>query len=174
LYEIKSEDKKGIDLSQRKTKASKQTPTIDKSHHRKIKMRMAMQEEDEMLLYVIRPLQRRLRDLGPDPGYTTKSWTECLQNLGSPSVYKGEDSIQETLQRSKPPQRIDQASWTIFINGIMEELNIGLIEVTITPEERNDSNPVMGSTPSTPDMLKLAEQSLLLPKQEDKMNSTVE
>jgi hypothetical protein len=42
------------------------------------------------------------------------------------------------------------------------------------PEERNKANPTMGPAPSMPDMLKLAEQSLLLPKQEDKSNSVVE
>jgi hypothetical protein len=42
------------------------------------------------------------------------------------------------------------------------------------PEERIKANPTMGSTPSTPDTLKLAEQSLLLPKQEEESNSAVE
>jgi hypothetical protein len=42
------------------------------------------------------------------------------------------------------------------------------------PEKRNKANPLMGSVPSMPDTLKLAEQSLLLLKQEDKMNSVVE
>jgi hypothetical protein len=135
---------------------------------------MAIQEEDEMLMFVIRPLQRRLRDLGPDPGYTNETWMECLRTLGLPSVYKGEDTIQEILRRSEPLQSIDQTSWTIFINRIMGELNTVLRKVTMTPEERNKANPTMGSAPSTLDMLKLAEQSLLLPKQEDELNSAVE
>jgi hypothetical protein len=135
---------------------------------------MAIQEEDEMLMFVIRPLQRRLRDLGPDPGYTNERWMECLRTLGLPSVYKGEDTIQETLRRSEPLQSIDQTSWTIFINGIMGELNTVLREATMTPEERIKANPTMGSTPSTPDTLKLAEQSLLLPKQEEESNSAAE
>jgi hypothetical protein len=42
------------------------------------------------------------------------------------------------------------------------------------PEERIKVNPTMGSAPSMPDMLKLAEQSLLLPKQKDELNSVVE
>jgi hypothetical protein len=79
------------------------------------------------------------------------------------------------LQRSEPPQSIDQTSWTtIFINRIMGELNTVLREATITPEERIKANPTMGLTPSTPDTLKLAEQSLLLPKQEEESNSAVE
>jgi hypothetical protein len=62
----------------------------------------------------------------------------------------------------------------IFINGIIGELNTVLREATMTPEERIKANPTMGSTPSTPDMLKLAEQSLLLLKQEKESNSAVE
>jgi hypothetical protein len=78
------------------------------------------------------------------------------------------------LQRSEPPQSINQTSWTIFINGIMGKLNTVLREATMTPEKRNKVNPMMGLAPSTPDTLKLAEQSLLLLKQEDKSNSAVE
>jgi hypothetical protein len=71
---------------------------------------MAIQEEDKMLMFFIRPLQRRLRDLGPDPGYTDETWMKCLQTLELPLVYKGEDTIQETLQRSEPLQSINQTS----------------------------------------------------------------
>jgi hypothetical protein len=78
------------------------------------------------------------------------------------------------LQRSEPLQSIDKTSWTIFINRIIGELNTVLREATMTPEERIKANPTMGLAPSTPDMLKLAEQSLLLPKQEDESNSAVE
>ena len=46
--------------------------------------------------------------------------------------------------------------------------------MTKTPEYRSEPNPVLGLVPSTPDMLKLAEQSLLLLKQDDETNSTVE
>ena len=56
----------------------------------------------------------------------------------------------------------------------MGELNTVLREAMRTPEYRMEPNPVLGSAPSMPDMLKLAEQSLLLLKQEDKTNSTVE
>jgi hypothetical protein len=62
----------------------------------------------------------------------------------------------------------------IFINRIMGKLNIVLREVTMMPEERIKVNPTMGSAPSMLDTLKLAEQSLLLPKQEDELNSVVE
>jgi hypothetical protein len=54
---------------------------------REIMKRMVIEEVDERFKYVIRPLQRRLRDLGPDPGYTTKNWMACLRNLAVPSVY---------------------------------------------------------------------------------------
>jgi hypothetical protein len=59
----------------------------DELRRRRIAKRMAIEEKDERFIYVIRPLQRRLRDLGPDPGYTTKNWMACLRNLALPSVY---------------------------------------------------------------------------------------
>jgi hypothetical protein len=77
-YRSKLEDKKGEYLSQIKEEVGEQAPTIDKLCRRKIKMRMAIQEKDKMLMFIIRPLQRRLRDLGPDPGYTNETWMECL------------------------------------------------------------------------------------------------
>jgi hypothetical protein len=54
---------------------------------REIMKRMAIVEVDKRFRYVIRPLQRRLRDLGPDLGYATENWMACLQNLALPSVY---------------------------------------------------------------------------------------
>jgi hypothetical protein len=75
---------------------------------------------------------------------------------------------------SEPLQSIDQTSWTIFINGIMGELNTVLRKATMMPEERIKVNPTMGLTSSMLDTLKLAEQSLLLPKQEEESNSMVE
>jgi hypothetical protein len=80
-YESKLEDKKGEYLSQIKEEVGEQALTIDELCRRKIKMRIAIQEEDEMLMFIIRPLQRRLRDLGLDPGYTNETWMECLQTL---------------------------------------------------------------------------------------------
>jgi hypothetical protein len=112
----------------------------DELHCRKIMKRMAIEEVDKRFRYVIRPLQRRLRDLGSDPGYTTKNWMACLQNLALPSVYQGKDSIQEILQRSEPLQELDQASWTKFIEGLMEELNTVLREATIMPEKKRQTS----------------------------------
>jgi hypothetical protein len=55
-------------------------------------------------------------------------------------VYRGKDSIQETLQRSEPPQELDQASWTKFMEGLMEELYTVLREATITPEKKRQTS----------------------------------
>jgi hypothetical protein len=107
---------------------------------REIMKRMAIVEVDKRFRYIIRPLQRRLRDLGPDPGYTTENWMSCLRNLALPLVYQGKDSIQETLQRSEPPQELDQASWTKFMKGLMEELNTVLREATITPKKKRQTS----------------------------------
>jgi hypothetical protein len=96
---------------------------------------------------------------------------EYLRNLGSPSVYRGKDPIQETLQRSEPPQGIDQTSWLIFINRIMGELNTVLREVTKTPKYSSELNPVLGSVPSMPDMLKLAEPATTKIRGRDELNS---
>jgi hypothetical protein len=51
-------------------------------------------------------------------------------------VYQGKNPIQETLRRSEPPQELDQASWTKFVEGLMEELNTVLRKVTIAPEKK--------------------------------------
>jgi hypothetical protein len=75
--------------------------------HREIMKRMVIEEVDERFKYIIRPLQRRLRDLEPDTGYTIENWMACLQNLAVPSVYRGKDPIQETLRRSEPLQELD-------------------------------------------------------------------
>jgi hypothetical protein len=45
---------------------------------REIIKRMVIEEVDKRFKYIIRPLQRRLRDLGPDPGYTIENWMACL------------------------------------------------------------------------------------------------
>jgi hypothetical protein len=72
-YGMKLEDRKGVDLSQIKVEVSEQTPKEDKICCRKLRMRMVIQEEDEILMLIIKPLQRRLRDLGLNPGYSNKS-----------------------------------------------------------------------------------------------------
>jgi hypothetical protein len=117
--------------------------TVDEAFelcHREIMKRMVIEEVDERFKYIIRPLQRRLRDLGPDPGYTTENRMACLQNLAVPSVYRGKNPIQETLRRSEPLQELDQASWTKFVEGLMEELNTVLREVTIMPEKKRQTS----------------------------------
>jgi hypothetical protein len=88
-----SQDAQGLGGMQ--THATSQQTVIDQDElrRRRIAKRMAIEEKDERFIYVIRPLQRRLRDLGPDPGYTTENWMACLQNLALTSVYQGKDSI---------------------------------------------------------------------------------
>jgi hypothetical protein len=99
----------------------------------------------------------------------TSSTTTFLQ-----SVYRGDDSILETLRRSEPPLEQEKMSWLSFVNGIKEELQAVLEEAITRPEEKKQANPVVGLILSMPDTLKLVEQSLLMPKQEDKLNSAVE
>jgi hypothetical protein len=53
-------------------------------------------------------------------------------------------------------------SWLAFVNGITEELKAVLWMATMTLEEKNQANPVVGLILSMPDMLKLVEQSLIL------------
>jgi hypothetical protein len=55
-------------------------------------------------------------------------------------VYQGKDPIQEILWRSEPPQELDQASWTKFVEGLMEELNTVLREVTIMPKKKRQAS----------------------------------
>jgi hypothetical protein len=135
-----SQDAQGLGGMQLHAMSQQTVIDQDELHRRRIAKRMAIEEKDERFIYIIRPLQRRLRDLGPDPGYTTENWMACLQNLALPSVYRGKDSIQETLRRSEPPQELDQASWTKFMEGLMEELNTVLREATITPEKKRQTS----------------------------------
>ena len=67
-YGMKLENRKGVDLSQIKAEVSERTLKEDEIRRRKLRMRMVIQEEDEILMLIIKPLQRRLRDLGLDPG----------------------------------------------------------------------------------------------------------
>jgi hypothetical protein len=170
---MKAEEVEGKDLPQKRMEGDDQTPK-EEIYRGSIRRRMVAEKKDEMLQHVIRPLARRLRDLGPDPGYTPEKWMDCLQHLSVPSVYRGDDPILETLRRSEPPLGHDKMSWVSFVNGIEEELKAVLEEATTRPEENKQANPIVGSTPSTPDTLRLAEQSLLMPKQEDESNSAVE
>jgi hypothetical protein len=39
---------------------------------------MVAEEKDEMLRHVIRPPARRLRNLGPDPGYISEKWMDYI------------------------------------------------------------------------------------------------
>jgi hypothetical protein len=55
-------------------------------------------------------------------------------------VYQGKDSIQETLRRSEPLQELDHSSWTKFMEGLMEELNTVLREVTIMPKKKRQTS----------------------------------
>jgi hypothetical protein len=82
-----SQDAQGLGGMQSHATSQQTVNNQDKLHHRRIAKRMAIEEKDKRFIYVIRPLQRRLRDLGPDPGYTTENWMACLQNLALPLVY---------------------------------------------------------------------------------------
>jgi hypothetical protein len=61
-------------------------------------------EEDEVLEYIIKPLTKRLEEMGPVPGYTEERWMDHVEHLASPSVYKGNGPIVWILQRREPPQ----------------------------------------------------------------------
>jgi hypothetical protein len=137
-------------------------------------MLMVEEEEDEVLEYIIKPLTSRLTEQRPDPGYSVKRWTDCIRHLAYPSVYTGDGPLIETPQRSEPPQGQEMESWRIFINRIVKEVAGIMRAATTTPEDTIKSTQQGGSSLSMPDTLKLAEQSLMLPKQEDESSSAVE
>jgi hypothetical protein len=173
LFRKITEEVKGIEPSQRRTEGGGQTPTNEELRRRRLRMLMIEEEEDEVLEHIIKPLTSRLMDRGPDPGYSTKRWLDCVRHLGYPSVYTGDGPLIETLQRSEPPQGQEKESWKIFINRIVKEVAGIMRAATTTPKEKSQPSQEAGLVPSMPDMLKLAEQSLMLPKQEDESNSTV-
>jgi hypothetical protein len=73
-----SQDAQGLGGMQSHATLQQTVNKEEELHHRRIIKRMAIEEVDKRFRYVIRPLQRRLRDLEPDPGYTTKNWMTCL------------------------------------------------------------------------------------------------
>jgi hypothetical protein len=74
---MKAEEVEGKDLPQKRMEGDDQTPK-EEIYQGSIQRRMVAEKKDEMLQHVIRPLARRLRDLGPDPGYTPEKWMDCL------------------------------------------------------------------------------------------------
>jgi hypothetical protein len=47
-------------------------------------------EEDEVLEYIIKPLTKRVEEMGPAPGYMEEMWMDHVKHLASPLVYKGD------------------------------------------------------------------------------------
>jgi len=76
--------------------------------------------------------------------------------------------LSEAFDRLEPPNKIDEAAWEGFkghaiymAEEIEKEKRVGL----------DLPQAAKGEPPSSPDMLKKAEQSLAMPHQEDKMSS---
>jgi hypothetical protein len=174
FFWMTTEETRGIEPPKRGMEGGEQTPTNEELCQRRLRMLMVKEEEDEVLKHIIKPLTSRLMERGPDPGYSVERWMDCIRHLVYLSVYTGDRPLIETLWRSEPPQGQEMESWRIFINRIVKEVAGIMRAATMTPKDTIKSTQQGGSSPSMPDTLKLAEQSLMLLKQEDESSSTVE
>jgi hypothetical protein len=98
------------------------------------------EEEDEVQEYIIKPLIRKLQEMGPNPGYTEKMWKDCLGHLALPSVYEGDGTMISRLQRSEPPQGYGTQFWGAFINVILKEVNNTIRAACRMPEEKKQTS----------------------------------
>ena len=97
-------------------------------------------EEDEVLGYIITRLIKRLHDMGPEPGYTQEMWMDCLRHLASPSIYKGDRTMNSMLWRSEPLQGYGTQFWGAFINVILKEVNDTIRAACRMPEEKRQTS----------------------------------
>jgi hypothetical protein len=97
-------------------------------------------EEDEVQEYIIKPLIRKLQEMGLKPGYTEEMWMDCLGHLASPSVYKGNGTMNSRLRRSEPPQGYGTQFWGAFINVISKEVNNTIRAACRMPKEKKQTS----------------------------------
>jgi hypothetical protein len=93
-------------------------------------------EEDEVREYIIKPLIRKLQEMGPEPGYTEEMWMDCLGHLDSLSVYEGDGTMISILRRSEPLQGYGTHFWEAFVNMISKEVNNTIRAACRMPEEK--------------------------------------
>ena len=77
--------------------------------------------------------------MGPEPGYTEEMWMDCLGHLASPSVYKGDGTMNSILRRSEPPQGYGTQFWGAFVNVILMEVNDTVRAACRMPEEKRQT-----------------------------------
>jgi hypothetical protein len=98
------------------------------------------EEEDEVREYIIKPLIRKLQEMGLKPGYTEEMWMDCLGHLASPSVYKGDGTMNSRLWRSEPPQGYGTQFWGAFINVISKDVKDTIRAACRMPEEKEQTS----------------------------------
>jgi hypothetical protein len=97
------------------------------------------EKEDEVQEYIIKPLIRKLQEMGPKPGYTEEMWMDYLGHLASLSVYKGDGTMNSRLWRSEPPQGYGTQFWGAFVNVISKDVKDTIRAACRVPEEKEQT-----------------------------------
>jgi hypothetical protein len=97
-------------------------------------------KKDEVREYIIKPLIRKLQEMGLKPGYTEEMWMDCLGHLASPSVYKGDGTMNSRLWRSEPLQGYGTQFWGAFVNVISKEVNNTIRAACRMPKEKKQTS----------------------------------
>ena len=111
------------------------------------------EEEDEVLRYIITLLIKRLHEMAPEPGYTQEMWMDCLRHLASPSVYKGNGTMNSILWRSEPLQGYEMNFWKAFINVISKEVNNTIRAACRMPEEKRQTSAFINEYKKEPEQV---------------------
>jgi hypothetical protein len=119
---------------------------------------------------VVAPLLQRLCASAPRLGYTQREWNTYVRHLGVLMTYQGEGPLVERWMTAEPPEGCLYGDWTALVCSIEDEIE-ALVGGTLLSFSGRGSPLPQQATPSTPDTLTMAEQSLLLPHQPDGTSS---
>jgi hypothetical protein len=119
---------------------------------------------------VVAPLMQRLHASVPRLGYTQREWNAYVRHLDAPMTYRGEGPLVERWMTAEPPEGCSYGDWTALVCSIEDEIEALEGESLLSFSGRRSPLPQQ-ATPSMPDTLTMAEQSLLLPRQQDETSS---
>jgi hypothetical protein len=156
-----------------------ETPPVemsDRTHQAwraKKQMEHAPVEGEGSIIYL---LVEQLQGLGLSAGFTLDEWRMGVRYLRALAVHQGEGSVLEWLERAEPPRSYDEVDWQAFIHAIMPEIRFLEGRGYLSPSPRGVMSPavelpIRQSTTATPDMLQMAEESLMMPCQPDETGS---
>ena len=117
---------------------------------------------------------QRLQASGPGPGYNPEVWGHFVRYLGTLGDFQGDGSILDCLKAMDPPSGHSSWEWSSFVWIVRREFSSLHEECTERTSFSLKETPKMESNTSTPDMLRKAEDSLMMPHQPDKTSSMEE